>query len=280
MGVKLAWHHDVLSNLVELNNQTHLIDDEPYRIISCSAKVYLHLVSLTTTFHSQNLIDLQNKYQQEGNLLVHLWEDVWLLNQTGVLSRIKSFLGLNKTLHARKAKLVEVGAIQAAQFFNTYHLQGFVKAKYYYGLTLADELISMASFSDLRPMKSKGIHYKSAELVRFASKEGYTITGGLSKLIKNFLTLKKPNDLMSYADRDWSLGKGYDQLSFELTALTPPAYLFVDEKTYVRYFPHRLPKRILSAFDAQKELNLDEYLAQNGFAKVFNTGNLKYHLYV
>ena len=129
-------------------------------------------------------------------------------------------------------------------------------------------------------MKSKGSHYTSAELVRFASKDGCTVTGGLSKLIKHFLILKKPNDLMSYADRDWSLGKGYDQLGFQLTSTTTPAYVYVDEKTKLRYFPHRLPKKVLSAFDEQKELNLDDYLAEQGYAKAFNTGNLKYHLYV
>ena len=212
--------------------------------------------------------------------MVHLWEDVLFLSQACILSRVKSFLGLNQTLHARKAKLIEVESAQAIQFFNTHHLQGFVKAKYYYGLVIDHELIAMASFSDLRPMKFKGSHYTSAELIRFASKEGYTVTGGLSKMIKHFMNLKKPNDLMSYADRDWSLGKGYDKLGFELTTTTEPANLFVDEKTSIRYFPHRLPKNILSAFAEQKELNLDEYLAKNGFVKVFNTGNLKYHLYV
>lgn len=270
----------VIAALTALGKPVHLISDQPYILIQCGTNLYVHVVPLSVKFQPLELIQLQENYEKGGRLLVHLWEDVWLFNQTGVLSRVKSFLGLNQTLHARKAKLIEVEASQAMQFFNTYHLQGFVKAKYHYGLTIDGEVIAMASFSDLRPMKSKGSHYTSAELVRFASKDGYTVTGGLSKLIKHFLTLKKPNDLMSYADRDWSLGKGYDQLGFELTTVTAPAYLYVDEKTGLRYFPHRLPKKILSAFDEQKELNLDGYLAMHGFAKAFNTGNLKYHLYV
>ena len=271
---------DILAALGVLSKQANLIDSERYIIIECSPKLYLHFVPLQNTFHPHELIKLQENYDEKEKLLVHLWEDVWLLNQTGVLSRIKSFLGLNQTLYARRAKLIEAESSVAIQFFNAYHLQGFVKAKYYYGLAIDQELIAMAGFSVLRPMKLKGIHYTSAELIRFASKEGYTVTGGLSKMIKHFMKLKSPNDLMSYADRDWSLGKGYDKLDFELTTITEPANLFVDEKTSVRYFPHRLPKNILSAFAEQKELNLDEYLAKNGFVKVFNTGNLKYHLYV
>ncbi len=276
MGITLQ----VIEAITALGKPVHLIHDEPYTLIQCTPKFYLNLVLLNKNYHPEALLKLQEKYQKEGNILVHLWEDVWHFNQMGVLSRVKSFLGLNQTFHARKAKLIEVTPAQAALFFNSYHLQGFVKAKYYYGLTIEDELISMASFSELRSMKLKGSGYTSAELVRFASKDGATITGGLSKLIKHFLKLKKPNDLMSYADRDWSLGKGYEQLGFELTAITAPAHLYVDKNTGHRYFPHRLPKNILSNFDEQKELNLNDYLAKHGFAKAFNTGNLKYHLYV
>ncbi len=276
MGIELS----LIAALSVLCKKVHLVKNPSYTIIECNTIVYVHLVPLINHFRSQELIQLQDQYKKEEKFLVHLWEDVWLLNQTVVLSRLKSFLGLNKTLHARKAVLIEIEDKQAVHFFNDYHLQGFVKAKYHFGLMIGGELISMASFSDLRPMKLKGSHYTSAELVRFASKDGYTITGGLSKLIKHFLKLKRPNDLMSYADRDWSLGKGYNQLGFELSAITEPAYLYVDTQTGARCFLHRLPKKLLSAFDMQKELNLDEYLTKYGYVKAFNTGNLKYHLYV
>lgn len=271
---------NIVGSINGLGKPAHIILDEPYTLIECGSQFYVNLVLLGAQISPADLIDLQEKYREEGKILVHLWEDVWQFNEAGVLSRIGSFLSLNQRYHARKARLIEVDARQASAFFNTFHLQGFVKAKYYYGLTIFDELVSLAAFSDLRNMKAKGADYTSAELVRFASKKGATITGGLSKLIKHFLTIKKPNDLMSYADRDWSLGKGYERLGFELTAITPPADLYVEQYTGIRYFPHRLPKKVLSAFDDQKELNLDDYLAENGFLKAFNTGNLKYHLYI
>ncbi len=280
MGINPRWQEDVLVELKQLNNTAHFISHHTYKIIETSAKLFFHLVPLDNDFLPNHLIILQENYQLEGKLLVHLWEDTWLHHKVGVLSRSKSFLGLNQTLHARKAVLIETDSVTAAKFFNATHLQGFVKAKYYYGLMVNNELIAMSSFSDLRQMKLKSATYTSAELVRFASKEGYTITGGLSKLIKHFLKAKQPNDLMSYADRDWSLGKGYEQMGFELTAITAPSYLYVALDSLKRYFPHRLPKTILSSFELQKELNLEDYLANNGFKKVFNTGNLKYHLYV
>jgi hypothetical protein len=279
VGVTSTWQEEILLAINELGQNAQLINAKPYELIKCSEKLYLHLIPLSNEFNPADVVQLQESYERDEKMLVHLWEDVWRVNNAGVISRVKSFLGLNKTFHARKAVISELEVAQAAKFFNDNHLHGQVNAAYYYGLLIDNELISMASFSALRPMKLKGPKYTSAELIRYASKDGCTITGGLSKLIKHFMKNYQPNDLMSYADRDWSLGKGYSHLGFELTATTEPAYLYVEVASLRRYFPHRLPKKILSAFDEHKELNLATYLANKGFVQVFNTGNLKYHLY-
>ena len=280
MGVNLTWQADVQLTLAKLSKDLRLKTDHDYQIIQLNDKVYIHLVSLTNNFDPHQLIELQETYQKSGKLLVHLWEDVWRTKISQVISRISSFLGLNQTIHGRKTKIITLDLKQTINFFNHFHLQGYIKAKYNYGLVIDNELLAAASFSIQRPMQRKGEGYYSAELIRFASKDNLTIVGGLSKLIKHHCKLVKINDIMTYADRDWSLGKGYLQLQFELSATTEPANLYVNEQTGLRYFPHRLPKKLLSAFDEQKELNLDEYLAKQGFTKVFNTGNLKYHLYV
>ena len=47
----------------------------------------------------------------------------------------------------------------------------------------------------------------------------------------------------------------------------------------IRYFPHRLPQKLIYEFQKQDNLKLEDYLAANNYLKVFNTGNLKYHLY-
>lgn len=290
MGVIVDWQQDVFSALAALDKKDNLKWDKTLQVIEFGEKTAIHLVPLQTKFTPDDLLERQTTYQQEGKLLVQLWEDVWLARKKQVLNRISSFIGLNKTLHARKGKIEEIDLKVTTDFLNAYHLQGFVKAKYNYGFYIDSVLFAVASFSAARPMKQKGANYMSAELVRFASKEGFTITGGLSKFIKHFVKQVKVNDIMSYADRDWSLGKGYDQLGFQLTDITTPAYLYAgetdknkshaNEKNLIRYFPHRLPKAILLGFNAQNELDLDNYTAKNGFIKLFNTGNLKYHLYL
>lgn len=252
---------------------------QPFLLISCGDEVFVHLISLGTDISPAQALDIQLQYAAQGKTLVHLWEDNWLKHPALILSRIKSLLGMNRRVHARVTKITEITAAEALTFFNNYHLQGFVKLKIYYGLVSGDELLALAGFSALRSMKSKGDNYYSAELVRYASKAGYTVTGGLSRLIKYFFKQHNPDDLMTYADRDWSLGKSYRALGFQLEAIQEPAALYVAQRNLKRYFPHRLPPGAISAFRDSASPDMDSYLAEHGFIKIFNTGNLKYILY-
>lgn len=277
MGVDSFWQEDFL---LTIGPNALYVATIPYCIVHCQAGLFVHLVPLKNNFTSLELLNLQAEYAQENKLLVQLWEDVWMAKRDQVLARINSFLGKNKSLHARKTQVEVLAAKQMRVFLTAFHLQGYVNAKYHYGLVIDNQLVAAASFSETRPMKSKGDAYQSAELVRFASRSGITVVGGLSKLIKHYVKQIAPNDIMTYADRDWSLGKGYDKLKFQLSEVTSPAFLYIHLATLTRYFPHRLPKEIKLAYESQNALHLDDFLLSKGFVKIFNTGNLKYHLYL
>jgi len=280
VGLNPFWQEDFFLTVQNFHHDARIFEAEPYFIVECRPYLLINLIPLDNNFTGEELRLLQETYQKHNIQLVHLWEDIWLGKRAQVLSRIRSFLGLNTSIHGRKTKIENLSKQQISNFLDQHHLQGFINAKYHYGLIVGSELIAAASFSATRPMKSKGIAYLSAELVRFATKDGFTVVGGLSKLIKHFTKQFEMNDLMTYADRDWSLGKGYDQLGFTLSKITEPVNLYVHRETLIRYFQHRLPKDIMLAFETQKGLALDDFLALNGFIKVFNTGNLKYHLYL
>lgn len=279
MGLNSNWKDEVFTSLRNIHHQVEIVSTIPFHIINCSSVICLHLIPIDNDFQPSDLIDLKFKYKQDNIHLVQLWQDVWLSKKQQVINRIYSLLGLNKTFYARKASVLTISLADIKSFLNKNHLQGYVKAKYNFGLIVEGKIIAVASFSDTRKMKLISNDYLSAELVRFASKDGLTIVGGLSKFIKHFLKEVKVNDLMTYADQDWSLGKGYDKLGFVLTSQTPPAYLYLDKINMIRYFPHRLPKKTISGFEKQDILNLEDYLAANNYFKIFNTGNLKYHLY-
>lgn len=260
----MDWKNNVSSVLQDLGLDIEYIEDEKYNLLLCNHKLAVNLLPLNNDHNPYELIELQSRYQTKGIYLIQLWEDVWQSRTEQVLGRIKSILGLNKRLHARKATVIVIDQKQADFFLAENHLQASAKARYKFALNIEGETAAVACFSNLRRMKNT-TSYRSAELIRFATRTGYTITGGFSKLLKHFIKSVAPDDVMSYADRDWSLGNAYEQAGFKLVETTRPAQIWLDTQSMVRYFPHRLPEGAA---------------ADENFVPVYNTGNLKYILYL
>ncbi len=246
---------------------TKSVGHEQYTLLLCNNRTIINLISLDNNYDPEALIELQTAYQLKNIQLLQLWEDVWQTRRDQVLGRIKSILGLNVRLHARKGVVTGIDQQQADDFLNANHIQASAKARYKFALKIDEEIVAVACFSNVRFMKTVSTDYRSVELIRFATRIGFTVTGGFTKLLKHFIKIISPNDVMSYADRDWSLGNAYEQSGFKLVGLTPPAQIWLDRKELIRYFPHRLPTQ------ANSSLNDD-------FLRVFNTGNLKYILYL
>jgi hypothetical protein len=83
--------------------------------------------------------------------------------------------------------------------------------------------------------------------------------GGLDKLLKTFINEHNPDDIMTYADRDWSDGRSYEKLGFQRIENTSPQGFYLDEKLLVRYYENKLNEH-------QKV----------GLKPVFNAGNVKF----
>ena len=262
MGIDPGWIEALVRRLLASGIQVQQQNLPPFTLLILDERVVLNLISIPNTFNPQQLVALQQTYQERGQLLVQLWADIWLSRMEQVLSRIHSLLGKNKRLHGRQTKIITLDQAAADTFLSSYHVQGSVKARYKFGLLHAGELVAVATFSGTRQMPLRGPEHRSAELVRFACTAGVTVIGGLSKLLQHFISVVKPNDVMSYADRDWSDGRGYTSCGFVLEEVQEPSYLFLDPQTLRRYFAHRKPA------------------AATGLVEIFNTGNLKYILYL
>ena len=249
------WHHQFSLALARHKIGCFFYLEDGFQLLRIDDQLIINLVSLNNNISPQTLIKLQERYHQEGTKLIHLWEDLWLSKQDQVLARIKSLIGKNIRIHGRKTKVSKITKPVADFFLTENHLQGSVSSRYKIGLFEKDELVAVATFSALRKMNHTE-NYKSAELIRFAVKAGYSITGGLSKLISFFATTYKPNDLMTYADRDWSAGEAYIKLGFKQTAVLEPQIYGLDG-------------------NLNRQLKNDrEVFAQ----EVFNTGSLKFIL--
>ena len=94
---------------------------------------------------------------------------------------IQSKLKLNKTIYARLCAVQKIDKATAANFINKYHLLYWVNCAHHYGLFYKSELLCVASFSNGRKMNRLAPNQRSFELIRFCSKGGITVTGGLTK---------------------------------------------------------------------------------------------------
>ncbi|TDG35850.1 hypothetical protein EZJ43_10870 [Pedobacter changchengzhani] len=249
------WREDVLSELVKSCIDFHLENNSTSRIFLTKSIVII-LLDIGTDFLPENLIQIQKENQLKNIKTIYLWEDVWLTKPILVISRLRSLCGMNIRVHGRKTKVVKIIKPLADLFLDENHLQGAVSSRYKLGLFFKDELIAVATFSALRKMNHTE-NYKSVELIRFVVKMGYSVIGGLSKLIKAFYLSFGPNDVMTYADRDWSVGEGYLKLGFECTSILEPHYFLLDKN-----FSRQLSRIVIT-----QEENT-----------VFNTGSLKFVL--
>lgn len=269
MGVTIDWQEDVISSLTVIGIEVEWLPTaDTFRLLYCNQKVLVNLISLSDKHQAADALALQQSFWTKGIYLIQLWEDIWRTRKEQVIGRLCSILGLNKRLHGRKGKIAVLNQQQADEFLLVNHIQGSAKSKYKFGLEINGLLVAVACFSGTRPMKRIGEEYKSIELIRFATAVGFTVTGGFSKLLQHLIKQVKPNDVMSYADRDWSLGQAYDLAGFQLVDSLPPAEIWLNENTLTRYFIHRLPDG----------LSVSE--ASSHYLKIFNTGNLKYILYL
>ena len=193
--------------------------------------------------------------------LIRVWEDQVLRDSEIVRSRLNSLIGISTRIHARETRVRKIDQPTLTSFLETNHLNVAVKSKIKYGLYNQDQLVAVGAFSKACPVTRNGITYRSHELIRYCSLLNTTVVGGLSKLLKHFIREHDPEDIMTYVDREWSDGSGYEKLGFEVVGRTSPQTFYVSETTHKRYY---------SKHEAIESEGTEVILAQ-----VANLGNLK-----
>lgn len=178
---------------------------------------------------------------------VHIWEDVWRSNPTATRGRILALFGESSKIHGRETSVSRIAQPQLQEFLTKHHTNVPLQAKYKYGLFHQDELVAVATFAPIRTLKKEN-NLSSSELIRFCNSSACTVVGGLSKLIKAFIEEKDVQHLMTYADRDWSNGQGYERLGFERVGEKKPQKFWIDPDTNTRHYLNRLPMEIPSTW--------------------------------
>lgn len=171
-----------------------------------------------------------------------------------IAAMVLSRLHLNISVFARNCETRKISKSQAEEFISCHHLMGSTESAYNSGLFLKGELLAVASFSKGRKMDRLSEDKRSFELIRFCCKSGISVTGGLTKLIKNFCLEKNAGDIMTYIDKQWSSGNSFIKAGFKKAGETAEHYFLIDRLTYERHFIKEKPE----LFDHKKY-----YLTQN-----------------
>jgi hypothetical protein len=250
-------------------------------------QLYIHFISLQDFSVNQIPItyfqELSDKSNFQNQRIIHLWEDVWMNKKELAKSRILTMTGKFERLNARHCFVERIDKSESDKFLNDNHLQGSVKVKFKYGLFLKPQylerfglvicgdtdngkerfdlstkqfnnstiqqslLVAVATFAGGRQMRDGT---RSYELIRFASLRGYTVMGGLDKMLTFFEKEHNPDDIMTYADRDWSDGRSYEILGFERTETTKPQQLRLDIQNFKRYSINETEEDLIEIFNA------------------------------
>ncbi len=227
--------------------------------------------------------ELADRAEKRGFRLIQIWEDLWLVRKSVIQSRLRSVYGKTERIFARKTAVRAIDSGQSNEFLERNHLQGGSKAGFKYGLFYSGRLVAVATFSKGRNVQRNELTYRSYELIRYCSELNITVVGGLDKLLQKFIRERHPDDIMTYADRDWSDGRVYENLGFKKTGIMPPQTFWVDPRSGFRIFPNKLRELVLREGWVSPEsewIDPETILKARGFRAVCNSGSLKYVLFL
>jgi hypothetical protein len=180
---------------------------------------------------------------EKGISLIQIFDDEWINKKDIVMSILKNRLNIVDTKYfARKLVLKEVTNKEQRLFLLDNHLQGYIPCTLALGLYDSDTLVSLATFSKARYAK------KDWELLRFVTRKGSKVVGGLSRLISEFKKRNITDTLISYCDRRYFTGKGYEASGFERTNTTEPNYFYMkgylERFSRIQFQKHKLERKL------------------------------------
>ena len=215
--------------------------------------------------------------ENKGVKLIHIFEDEWIYKTDIVKSRLKSVLGIiENKIYARKCKIKEVSFNDCKLFLEKNHIQGNVNSKYRYGLYYNDELVSLMTFGHKRKNLGSKSEEGSYELLRFCNKLNTSVIGGASKLLKHFIKIYNPKEIISYCDRRWSQGNLYEKLGFSKIHYSKPSYFYVkNDKRYNR-FNFRKDILVREGYDADKTEH--EIMKERCIYRIYDCGTILYKM--
>lgn len=227
----------------------------------------------------------------KGYKLVQIFEDEYLTKKELVLNKLSHIFGIsenNKVVHARKCIIKKItNTILVNEFLNNNHIQGKTNSTESYGAYYNDELIAVMLFSkNSKFINSQNITNNTFELTRFCVKQNILCNGIANRLLKVFINDIQPSEIISFADRRWTVDKDnnlYTKLGFNLINVGEPNYYWCKNgKRYKSYTFKKDNLKIRQDFKHIYSVDKTEQQMMNeaGYYKIFDCGLLRYSLIV
>ena len=175
-------------------------------------------------------------------------EDRWRSQADTTKARVLAHLEVFTQIYARNCEIRRIDKKTAAEFLEVNHSYGDASCRYRYGLYLKrhtghntglasiepGRLVAVATFSNGRKWIKGDKTIRSYEWTRYASLPGIRLSGGMGRILKAFLSDVQPDDIMTYADLEWSEGKVYEALGFTLEGWKPPVFFAINTDSWTR----------------------------------------------
>ena len=197
--------------------------------------------------------------QKDNEYPLIISEDRWHTQGEMMKSRLLAHLEVFSPVYARNCEVRRIDRSLAKAFLDANHSYGYAACKYCYGMFLKRHtghiaqqiescgntvektgypapgtLVAVATFSNARKWAKGEKTIRSYEWTRYASLPDVRLNGGMGRMLKTFIKEVQPDDIMSYADLEWSAGDVYAQLGFELEGVKSPVMFSVDTETWKR----------------------------------------------
>lgn len=261
------------------HQDTQILSGREIDIINHEMKIGIEYNGLY--FHSDKFKDKKyhiSKMKEMENLnyrLIYIWEDWWVRKKEIVKSMLTSILQKNtEKIYARNCEIREISDEESKIFLKKNHIQGGCVSKIRIGLFHNNELVSVMTFGKLRRVLGNVAKDNYWELLRFSSTINTQVVGGASKLFTFFIRQYNPLSVISYANRDWSVGNLYQKLGFQFLGMTEPGYFYAKGK--LRFSRSKFTKDKLVKLGADKSKTESVIMDEMNYMKVWDTGNLKY----
>lgn len=180
---------------------------------------------------------------KQGINLIQIFEHELQTKEEIILDRLSYKLQLiRKVIGARKLDIIEINNKQSREFLTQNHLQQYAPSKISYALKNNNEILAVMSFVKTRYTKSA-----DWEMIRFATKKGYSVPGAANRLFKYAVQELQMKSVIS-SNLNWGYGKLYEQLQFEFKHYSKPNYWYfkslTDVHSKVKFQKAKLPQEL------------------------------------